>query len=223
MVQTQTTRPTRLQARLGPQALSPSRWGLALVEAVIGYEWLVSALNKLLNPGFRPGLAHTLRIALKDNPNRWWSALVTQLILPQAPAWATVIEIGELLIALGYCAGVVLWLSGRFPHARWTRGVNGVVLVALLGGALLTANYYLMAGETVPGVHPALAFQEGLSVDGLVTLLALALVTVHLLALRAAICRVRCYDTGVTSSASPWGIDIRSSLDWLALMGRKEN
>ncbi len=31
-------------------------WGVALVEALIGYTWLLSALDKMLNPGFRKGL-----------------------------------------------------------------------------------------------------------------------------------------------------------------------
>jgi hypothetical protein len=51
--------------------------------------------------------------------------------------------------------------------------------VALLGGALLTANYYLMGGNTVPGLDPGKAFQEGIDIDGLATLLALALVAAH--------------------------------------------
>jgi hypothetical protein len=42
-----------------------------------------------------------------------------------------------------------------------------------------------MAGETLPGLAPQKAFEEGLSIDGLATLLAMALVAVHVLALRA--------------------------------------
>jgi hypothetical protein len=41
-----------------------------------------------------------------------------------------------------------------------------------------------MGGDTVPGVEPSKAFNEGISVDGLATLLALALIVAHLLALR---------------------------------------
>lgn len=184
-MQTQgTMRPhTSLWTRI--KGITPGRWGVALVEAVLGYLWLVSGLNKLLNPRFRPGLAQVLHGQLKGNPNHWWVALVKGLVLPHAQFWAAVVQAGELLVALSYAAGVVLWLSGQFPHSLWTRRVNGVVVLALLGGALLTANYYLMAGNTVPGLNPGAPYQEGLSIDGLATLLALALVAVHLLALRA--------------------------------------
>lgn len=173
----------RLRPRIS--GIQPGRWGLALIEAVLGYLWLVSALNKLLNARFRPGLAHVLQGQLTNNPNSWWVALMRELVLPHAQFWAALVQIGELLVALGYVAGVALWLSGRFPYARWARRLNWVVLLTLLGGALLTANYYLMAGDTVPGLAPSKAFQEGLSIDAVATLLALALIAVHLLALRA--------------------------------------
>lgn len=177
----------RAHPRLRPRisGLHPGRWGLALVEAVLGYLWLVSALNKLLSAQFRPGLAHTLQGQFKDNPNQWWVALVKALVLPHAQVWAALVQIGELLVALGYFAGAVLWLSGWFPRERWARRLNWAVVLALLGGAALTANYYLMAGNTVPWLEPSMPYKEGLSIDGVATLLALALVVVHLLALRA--------------------------------------
>lgn len=196
MAQTQ-QRTVRPHARLRPwmRGIGPGRWGLALVEAVLGYLWLVSALNKLLNTQFRPGLAHVLQGQFKGNPNRWWVALTRGLVLPHAQIWAAVVQAAELLVALGYFAGVVLWMSGQFPRTHWARGVNWGVVLALSGGALLTANYYLMSGDTVPGLEPSKAFQEGLSIDALATLLALALVAVHLLALRvrpaAPVLRVR--------------------------------
>jgi hypothetical protein len=57
--------------------------------------------------------------------------------------------------------------------------VNLGVLGALLGSALMTANYYVMAGETLPGLDPGNPFNEGLSIDGLLTLIALGLLLVH--------------------------------------------
>ena len=162
-----------------------ARWGLAGVETMIGYAWLLSALNKWLNPGFRPGLAHMLQGQLKDNPNHWWVAFMRWLVLPHAPIWAALIQIGELLVALGYGAGVLLWLSGRFPQARWARRLNWGVLLALLGGALMTTNYYLMDGNTVPFLSPSTPYKEGLSIDGTLTLVAVVLLAVHLIAVRA--------------------------------------
>ena len=177
----------RLHPRLRPRTsgIQPRRWGLALVEAVLGYLWLVSALNKLLNAQFRPGLARVLAGQLKGNPNGWWVALVKGLVLPHAQIWAALVQIAELLVALGYFTGAVLWLSGWFPRERWARRLNMAVVLVLLGGAVMTANYYLMAGNTLPWLEPSMPYKEGLSIDGVATLLGLSLVVVHLLALWA--------------------------------------
>ncbi len=133
-------------------------WGVALVEALIGYTWLLSALNKMLNPGFRTGLAAQLTMAMRGNPNTWWVALSTRLVLPHAQLCAVLVEVGELLVALGFFAGAALWASGQFPMRRWARRLNLGVLGALMGGALMTANYYVMSGATLPGLDPANAF-----------------------------------------------------------------
>src|SRR5579871_3301175 len=73
------------------------RWGLALVEAAIAYEWIVSALNKMLDPQFGGGLTHQLQQDLRDNPNRWYRALLSNAVVPHATMYATLIEIGEFL------------------------------------------------------------------------------------------------------------------------------
>lgn len=163
-------------------------WGLALVEAVIGYTWLLSGLNKILDPGFGSRLAQHVAAATRGNPNTWWVALTQRFVLPHTALFAGLVEVGEVLVALGFFAGAALWASGQFPLRRWARLLNlGVlgVLGALAGGALMTANYYVMSGATLPWLDPANAFNEGLSIDGLLTLVAAGLVVIHLLPLQA--------------------------------------
>lgn len=168
------------------QATATAAWGLALVEALIGYEWLLSALNKILSPTFRPGLAGQLTAAMHGNPNTWWIALMRRLVLPHAQFFGVLVEVGELFTALGFFAGAVLWASGRFPARRWTCWANWGVLAALAGGVLMTANYYVMSGATLPWLDPGNPFNEGLSIDGLLTVIALGLLAVHVAPLRAA-------------------------------------
>jgi thiosulfate dehydrogenase [quinone] large subunit len=153
--------------------------GLALVEALLGYEWLLSALNKILSPTFRSGLAGQLKMDMAGNPNGWWVALAKGLVLPHASLFGVLVEVGELLVALGFFAGAALWVSGRFPVRRWACRVNLGVIGALLGSALMTANYYVMSGATLPGLDPSNPFNEGLSIDGLLTLVAVGLLLVH--------------------------------------------
>lgn len=175
LTQTMALRQTKAYTHTQPAAL-----GLALVEAVIGYEWLLSALNKILSPSFSSGLVRQMAMAMHGNPNTWWVALVKRLVLPQAHLFAALVEVGELFVALGFFAGALLWASGRFPATRWARRLNVAVLAALLGGALMTANYYVMSGATLPGLDPGNPFNEGLSIDGLLTFIALGLLVVHI-------------------------------------------
>jgi thiosulfate dehydrogenase [quinone] large subunit len=156
-----------------------------LVEAVIGYEWLLSGLDKVLSAKYLVGLTDALATSIRENPNSWWVAFIQQQVLPHAWAWALLVEIGELLVALGFFAGALLWICGRFPVARWTRRLNVGVLLALCGAVLMTTNYYLMAGHGLPGLNPADPFDEGLSLDGVLTAIGLSLLLIHLLAWRS--------------------------------------
>ena len=160
----------------------PAAAGLALVEAAIGYEWLLSGLNKVLSSGFGSGLAHQLQTSLQGNPNGWWVSLANSLVLPHAQLFAVLVEVGELLVGLGLFAGAALWVSGRVAASRWARLLNLGVIVALVGGVLLSANYVVMSGDTLPGLNPGNAFNEGLSIDSLLTIIGLGLLAIHLLA-----------------------------------------
>jgi thiosulfate dehydrogenase (quinone) large subunit len=174
-----------LASRHVRNAFRPAAWGLAMVEAVIGYEWLLSGLDKVLSARYLPGLADALRTSMQENRNSWWVAFIQRQLFPHAQVWAFLVEIGELLVALGFFAGTLLWVCGRFPAARWTRWLNAGVLLVLCGGVLMTANYYLMAGHGLPGLNPANPFDEGLSLDGVLTAIGLGLLLIHLLAWRS--------------------------------------
>jgi thiosulfate dehydrogenase [quinone] large subunit len=161
----------------------PAAVGVAVVEAAIGYEWLVSGLNKMLSPGFGSGLAKHLQSNLQGNPNRWYASLVDTLVMPHASLFAGLVEVGELLVALGMFLGAALWLSGRLRSIT-PRVLQMGVIAALVGGTLMSANYMLMAGNTLPGLNPANAFNEGISIDTLLTLIGVGLIVVHLAASR---------------------------------------
>jgi hypothetical protein len=171
------------------------------VEAAIGYEWLLSGLNKILNGHFTSGLGSTLRGAMKNNPNGWWVSLTRNLVVPNVHLFGPLIPIGELLLAVGLFLGAGLWLTSR-PSGRWAGILTYGVIGAVVASALMTANFYLMSGSTLPGLDPANAFNEGLSIDGLLTLIAVGLTAAHALTLRTHrtviatgdVCDIHCTD-----------------------------
>lgn len=159
-----------------------ARGSLAVIFLLVADEWLVSGLDKVLSPDFRVGLADNLRDAMKDNPNHWYVTWLQQTIIPHAPTVAIVVEVGELVVALGFALGALLWWRGPRLPLGWRRLLHVIVLVTLLASAFMTANYYVLMGKTVPWLNTAAPFDEGLSLDGLLTLIALALVILYLLA-----------------------------------------
>lgn len=158
-----------------------ARWSMAIIFLLFAYEWLVSGLDKVLSSDFRPGLAGSLRDAMKDNPNHWYVSWLNQNIIPHAQTVAILVEVGELLVALGFILGAFLWWRGARLSLGWRRLLHVVVLVTLLASAFMTANYYFLMGKGAPGLNTGDPFDEGLSIDGLLTLIALALFVLHIL------------------------------------------
>ncbi len=68
------------------------RFLLAALQAVLGWEWLMSAGNKVLSGSFPQGLADTLNNGIKNNPNTWYAAFLQQNILPHSIFYGYLIE-----------------------------------------------------------------------------------------------------------------------------------
>jgi hypothetical protein len=168
--------------RAGAAPISPAAWGMAAVEASIGFEWLLSGLNKVFSSGFSSGLAKELQTNLQGNPNSWYVALANSVLIPHARLFALLAEGGEIVVGLGLFVGAALWVSGRLQAGRWARRLNLGVMLALVGGLLMSANYAAMAGDTLPGINAANPFNEGLSIDSLLTIMGLGLLLVHVVA-----------------------------------------
>src|SRR5438874_3068547 len=69
-----------------------TRYLLAAIQAILGWEWLMSGGNKLLSGTFPQGLATTLTDNFKDNPNNWYVAFLQQNILPHSLFYGYLIE-----------------------------------------------------------------------------------------------------------------------------------
>jgi hypothetical protein len=61
-----------------------TRYLLAAIQAIIGWEWLMSGGNKLYSGTFPQGLADALTSSFKDNPDGWYVSFLKQVILPNS-------------------------------------------------------------------------------------------------------------------------------------------
>jgi hypothetical protein len=63
--------------------------------------------------------------------------------------------------------------------------VGTAACLALIGAIVLPLNFFFMSGDPLPWINPANAFNEGVSIDLLIPLLALPLLISNLRAVRA--------------------------------------
>ena len=152
---------------------------LLLVQAVIGYEWFVSGLTKIVHGDFPGGLAAELRDMSKAAP-AWYPSFLDSAVIPHAVVFGYLIEIGEILV------GVVLILALLRLPARIERHVPLATAAALVAGILLAANFALADGSTF-GLRLAQdSFDEGIDLDSLLVGLQSALLVFALAGVRRA-------------------------------------
>lgn len=149
-----------------------TRYLLAAIQAIVGYEWLVSGANKILSGTFPQGLASTLTDGLKDNPNGWYVAFLQGVVVPHSVFFGYVIEFCELGMGLALLAGALL-LCGRLPKRgerfyELARVEVGAAAVAAFLCILLCVNFHFWMGDgIISAVNPGNAFDEGIDLDTL--------------------------------------------------------
>jgi thiosulfate dehydrogenase (quinone) large subunit len=145
---------------------------LALIQAIVGYEWLVSGANKVLSGQFPQGLAGTLTDSLKGNPNGWYVSFLRAVVLPHSVFYGYLIECAEVGIGLALLGGALL-LIGRIP-SRGERYYHlacielGAAAVAAFACVVLCVNFHFFMGDGfVSALNPGQPFDEGIDLDTL--------------------------------------------------------
>jgi len=145
---------------------------LLLIQIVVGYEWLVSALTKIVRGDFPAGLAAQLGDMSNGAPS-WYRSFLTSAVLPHADAFGWAIEIVELLCgAVLIGTAVVLLVRPALELPRWAV-VSAVVASA--AALLMVANFEIANGAGFGLSLGKDTFDEGVDLDTLMTGLQLAL------------------------------------------------
>lgn len=143
---------------------------LAAVELLLGYEWLVSGVDKLLYGSFPEQLGTLLRGTLNGNrlPDIF-AAVLRALVVPNAALFGVLIEWAETLAGAGLIIAGLIALLGPLAerHLRGTladvyhiglRLLRAMLPVAALGTALLGLSFYLLDGAPMPWFAPSIAY-----------------------------------------------------------------
>ncbi len=139
---------------------------LAALQLVVGYEWLVSGVDKLLDGTFPDQLGSLIgSVASGGRLPEFFAQFLQQIVLPNGYVFGWAVEVGETLTGAGLFAGALFILLGPSLRARLTAsaprrllGAVGVLtVVAAFASLALAANYYLLDGLPTPWFQPSFA------------------------------------------------------------------
>lgn len=143
---------------------------LAGLELLVGYEWLVSGVDKLLFGGFSAALHGLLAQTLGSGQlPGFFAGLLRALVLPNAVVFGYLIEWGETLAGLGLiAAGLVALLrplARRYLSGGWeaaysfvARLLGWLAPVAAAGAGLLALSFFFLDGLPTPWFAPSIAY-----------------------------------------------------------------
>jgi thiosulfate dehydrogenase [quinone] large subunit len=163
---------THAEEKGSPMLDRTTRWLLASIQAIIGWEWLMSGSNKLLSGTFPQGLASTISDMMKNNPDSWYVAFLQHVILPQSVSYGYLIEWTEVTIGVIFVGGACILLGQprRKGQAQYhlTIAYSVAAMIAALLGAFMTINFHFLAGGWIlPWFDGSAANGEGIDLDAL--------------------------------------------------------
>jgi hypothetical protein len=134
-----------------------------LVQIVIGYAWLASAIDKLRSATFLPGLPEELAEMSEETKYGWYRRFLEDVAIPNAELFGRLVTWGELLVGISLMA-LAAFLVLRGSDGRWALSASAIGAAALLVGVFMNVNFHLAEGY----YHPFAGYGDGL--DGSVDL-----------------------------------------------------
>ena len=143
--------------------------GYLLIQAVIGYEWLVSGLTKIVHGDFPGGLAADLLDREKESA-AWYRHFLDSVVIPHSSTFGYLIEGVELAVGVILIASAAIQLSRRPLTPQFRRGLSAATALAALAGLLLAINLALANSIGFRPLAPD-SFDEGIGLDALLVCL----------------------------------------------------
>ena len=158
--------------------------GFLVVEMIIGYEWFISGLVKIVRGGFPAGLADEL-LEKSAGTAQWYGSFLKSAVIPFAEVYGYAIEWSELLAGIVLIGGPLIWLwTWDRASDRTRRAVLFLTAAAAIGGAFLAINLHLANGASHPWLSPGDAFDEGIDLDSVLPAIQIVIAAVSIILFR---------------------------------------
>ncbi|KPV43701.1 hypothetical protein [Alicyclobacillus ferrooxydans] len=156
----------------------PHRLFSGLILAVLGYEWLVSGLDKILNGGFVAGLQQQLSDAVSNIHYAFYVRIVNNLFIPHSELMGYSVEIAELTLGVVFFVLAVYTFLGKMSRNLYRTGIALGIIAAF---ASLNLFFYQGGAFFVSLSNP---YNEGISIGFILVLANLAVAVWSLMSLR---------------------------------------
>ena len=144
--------------------------GMLAVQILLGYEWFMSGLSKLLRGGFIAALKDDMTFRA-NSLSGWYRWMLDAIAIPNAQVIAVLVIAGQLVLGTALIGVALIWLT------RWSelsdRGRTALLTVVVGAGVIaivMNVNFHLYTGSTHPWVIAADPFAEGVDLDSLMPL-----------------------------------------------------
>jgi thiosulfate dehydrogenase (quinone) large subunit len=166
-----------------------TRYLLAAIQAITGWEWVVSGSNKVLSGSFPRSLLSTLNTGIQDNPNAWYISFLRNVVEPHSVFFGYGIEWTEMTIGVVLLASALILLGqprmrGEAQHWLVVGFFSLAVFMAALGAFLCVNFHFWMGHGLIPGVGSA-PTDEGIDLDALVPPFSLVILIANLALIKA--------------------------------------
>lgn len=149
-----------------------------LILFVLGYEWLVSGLDKILNGNFVAGLQQQFSDALSNMQYGFYGYLVKNFFIPNSDVVGYTVEIGELALGAAFLTLAVYAVRGKMSPILYRVAMATGIIAAL---ASLNLFFYQGGSFFVSTSDP---YDEGIPIDFILVLANVAVTVWSYMALR---------------------------------------
>ncbi|MBI4281013.1 DUF2892 domain-containing protein [Candidatus Uhrbacteria bacterium] len=125
--------------------------GLAGAQAILAYEWWSAGWEKISSPDFVANLEKTLGFFASKNPFPWYKNFLEGFAMRNATSLAYLVEWSQIAIGVVLFLGAMRLLYGRSKVLKRLALVGSGL--ALFGGLLMNADFYLAAAWTSPATR----------------------------------------------------------------------
>jgi hypothetical protein len=144
---------------------------------LVGYEWLMSGVTKMVRGDFPSGLADELR-EKSEGLSGWYKSFLDGTVIPNASGFAYAFETASCWSASHSSSPRLSGSSAGSDCDNGRLAVLAATALASVGGIFMAVNFHLANSAAHPWLIPADGFDEGIDLDSLLPAIQLVLVGV---------------------------------------------